>query len=301
MPVEFGLSLPAGPRPDRVAQWVDDLELNLKQLGPRFKSFWMTDHFFWQDAPTHEAWTTLAYLAGRWPDLMFGPIVLGQSYRNPALLAKMGATLQWLSGGRLIMAVGAGWKEDEYHAYGFPYPSPGVRVAQLEDTLEIIKRLWTEPGPVTYHGAHYAIDNAYCEPRPQPVPPILVGGGGQKTTLLAVRYADMWNMPDAPFSAYQEKLAMIDAHCEAEGRDPKTLRRSWFGRLAVGKTEAEAHALSGGKWTSRNAFAGTPAQIVEQMGPFIAAGVDYFMVEILGLTNADITGMVVEEILPHVV
>jgi alkanesulfonate monooxygenase SsuD/methylene tetrahydromethanopterin reductase-like flavin-dependent oxidoreductase (luciferase family) len=124
-----------------------------------------------------------------------------------------------------------------------------------------------------------------------------VGGGGEKTTRLAVRYADMWNMPDAPFSEYEKRLHTIEEHCEAEGRDPKTLRRTWFGRLAVGKTEAEALALSQGKWTSRNAFAGTPSQIVEQMGPFVAAGVDYFMVEVLGLPNPDTAGMVVEEVI----
>jgi alkanesulfonate monooxygenase SsuD/methylene tetrahydromethanopterin reductase-like flavin-dependent oxidoreductase (luciferase family) len=300
MAVEFGLSLPAGPRKDRVAQWVDDLELSLNQLGGRFKSVWMTDHFFWGDEPTHEAWTVLSYLAGRWPDLTFGPAVLGQSYRNPALLAKMGATLQWLSGGRLIMAIGAGWKEDEYHAYGFPYPSPGVRVEQLEDTLEIIKRLWTQPGKVTYQGKHYGVRDAICEPKPDPVPPILVGGGGYKTTRLAVRYGDMWNMPDAPFSEYQKRLDYIHEHCEAEGRDPNTLRLSWFGRLAVGRTEAAALALSDGKWTSQRAFAGTPAQVVEQMGPFMAAGVDHFVVEVLGLPDPDVAGMVVEDVIAKV-
>jgi alkanesulfonate monooxygenase SsuD/methylene tetrahydromethanopterin reductase-like flavin-dependent oxidoreductase (luciferase family) len=300
MPVEFGLSLPAGPSKDRISEWMDDLDTGLTRLGDHFKSVWMTDHFFWGDAPTYEAWTVLSYIAGRWPGMMFGPIVLGQSYRNPALLAKMGATLQLLSHGRLIMAVGAGWKEDEYHAYGYPYPRPGVRVEQLEDTLEILKRLWTEPGQVTYQGKHYSIKDAYCEPKPDPVPPILVGGGGRKTTRLAVRYAALWNMPDTPFSEYQKRLKIIEEHCEAEGRDPKTLRLSWFGRLVVGKTEAEALALSHGKWTSHNAFAGTPQQIIEQIGPFIEAGVDHFVVEIPGLPDPDIAGMVREDVIPPI-
>ena len=300
MTVEFGLSLPAGPAPDRVAQWMDDMEGVRARLGSAFSSVWMTDHFFWGDAPTYEAWTVLAYLAARWPGVTFGPIVLGQSYRNPAMLAKMGATLQWLSGGRLVMAIGAGWKEDEYHAYGYPYPSPGTRVDQLEDTLEILTRLWTQPGPVTYHGKQYHIQDAYCEPRPNPIPPILVGGGGKRTTLLAVRYGQMWNMPDAPWSEYSKRLAYLAEHCETEGRDLSTLRLSWFGRLAVGKTEAAALALSDGQWTSARAFAGTPAQVVDLMAPFVEAGVDTFMVEVLGADNPDVCALVTEEVIPAV-
>jgi alkanesulfonate monooxygenase SsuD/methylene tetrahydromethanopterin reductase-like flavin-dependent oxidoreductase (luciferase family) len=260
----------------------------------------MTDHFFWADNPTYEAWTVMAYAAARWPEFEIGPMVLGQGYRNPALLAKMGATLQTLCNGRFIMAVGAGWKEDEHYAYGYPYPSPKVRVEQLEDTLEIIKRLWTEPGKVSYQGKHYHIVDAYNEPKPDPIPPIIVGGGGKTTTLLAVRYADMWNLPDAPFSEYAKRLELIEQHCEAEGRDPATLRRTWFGRLALGRSQAEAEAMSDGKWTSKNAFAGTPQQVVEQMGPFIEAGCDYFMVEVLGLPDPDIIGMLMEEVIPRV-
>jgi alkanesulfonate monooxygenase SsuD/methylene tetrahydromethanopterin reductase-like flavin-dependent oxidoreductase (luciferase family) len=279
---------------------MDDLDATLAQFGRYFRSLWVTDHFFWDDEPTYEAWTVLAYIAGRWPDLRVGPIVLGQSYRNPALLAKMGATLQLLSHGRFIMGIGAGWKEDEYHAYGYDYPRPGVRIEQLEDTLEILKRLWTEPGPVTYEGKHYRIQNAYCEPKPDPVPPILVGGAGRKTTLLAARYADIWNMPDAPWSEYSKRLGYLQEHCETIGRDPKTLRLSWFGRLAVGRTEAAAIALSGGEWTSKRGFVGTPSQVIEQIGPFIAAGVDLFMPVVLGLDDPDVAGMLLQEVLPTI-
>ena len=105
-------------------------------------------------------------------------MVLGQSYRNPATLALMAATLQALSGGKFIMGIGAGWKEDEYRAYNYPYPSPSVRVQQLEEILIILKKMWEEPGQVSYQGRHYAIKDAWCEPKPEPQIPILVGGGG---------------------------------------------------------------------------------------------------------------------------
>lgn len=300
MPVDFGLSLPAGPPQNQIDKFLDDLDAGLPALAGHFKSLWMTDHFFWDDNPTHEAWTVMAYLAARWPQFDIGPMVLGQSYRNPALLAKMGATLQALCKGRFIMAIGAGWKEDEYHAYGYPYPRAGIRLEQLEDTLEIMKRMWTEPGPVSYQGKHYHIKDAYCEPRPNPVPPIIVGGGGKKTMRLAARYADWWNLPDANLATYRDRVSVLHQHCEDLGRDPATLRLTWFGRLVVGKTEAEARALGGEQWTTDNAFVGTPAQVVDQLQHFTGLGVDYFMVEVLGLPNPDVIGMVLEDVLPRI-
>ncbi len=300
MTIDFGLSLPAGPPKGQLDRFTADLDAVLPQLQGHFRSLWMTDHFFWEDDPTYEAWTVICYLAARYPQFEIGPVVLGQSYRNPALTAKMGATLQILTGGRFIMGIGAGWKEDEYHAYGYAYPRPGVRVGQLEDTLEIIKRLWTEPGQVTYHGKYYRVENAWCEPKPAPIPPIMVGGGGDRTTLLAARYADWWNIPDSAFAKYSDRAAVVRRHCEAIGRDPASLRLTWFGRLALGRSEAEALARSNGKWNRGNALCGTPAQVVADMQQFVDLGVDYFMVDILGLPDPDVIGIVLEEVLPKV-
>jgi alkanesulfonate monooxygenase SsuD/methylene tetrahydromethanopterin reductase-like flavin-dependent oxidoreductase (luciferase family) len=298
--VEFGIGLTAGPPKGQIERWLDDLDEQLPALAGHFTSLWMTDHFFWEDEPTYEAWTVLAFAAARWPQFEVGPMVLGQSYRNPALLAKMGATLQTLSRGRFIMAVGAGWKEDEYCAYGYPYPSAGVRIEQLEDTLEIIKRMWTEPGKVTYQGKHYQIVDAYCEPKPDPVPLIMVGGAGRKTMLLAARFADWWNIPDVPVETYAQRLAVLKEHCETIGRDPASLRLTWFGRLGVAKSDAEAVALSGGRWTKQNAIIGTPQETIEIIQRFMELGVDYFMVEVLGLDNPEIRAMVLEDVLPKV-
>jgi alkanesulfonate monooxygenase SsuD/methylene tetrahydromethanopterin reductase-like flavin-dependent oxidoreductase (luciferase family) len=299
MPIEFGLSLPAGPPSGQPWRFIADLDASLPKLQPTISSLWMTDHFFWEDAPTFEAWTVLSYLAARYPDTMVGPIVLGQGYRNPALVAKMSATLQTLTGGRLVMAIGAGWKEDEYRAYGYDYPSPGVRVAQLGDVLEIITRLWKVPGKVTYEGLHYSVYDAICEPKPEPIPTLMVGGGGEKTMLLAARFADIWNIPDASFNDYMERMAILDQHCETIGRDPGTLRRSWFGRLVVGNTAGEV-AERGGRWTRENALAGTPEQVIEQVLQFVEAGVDHFVMEMLGLPDEDVIGLIAEEVLPHV-
>jgi len=292
--VEFGFVLPEG------VDWLPELDDMLAGLAPHFTSLWMTDHFFWGDLPTYEAATVLPYLATKYPSYDIGSAVFGQNYRNPALLAKIGATLQQLSGGRFIMGVGAGWKEDEYHAFNYPYPSPGVRVAQLEDTLEIITRLWTEAGPVSYEGTHYRIQDAYCEPKPDPTLPILVGGGGKKTMMLAARFADIWNIPDAPLAAYKEKLAILDQHCETIGRDPATIRRTWFGRLAVASNDAAAVALSDGEWTSERAIVGTPARVIEQIEAYKAVGVDYFMFMVQGADDPTIRALITDEVMPYV-
>ncbi len=300
MSVDFGLGLLAGPQRDAPHGWQAALDASLPQFVGHIESLWMTDHFFWPDHATFEAWTVLSYMAGKWPQFMVGPMVLGQSYRNPALLALMGATLQTLTNGRFIMAIGAGWKEDEYHAYGYPYPAAKIRLEQLRDTLEILKRMWTSPDPVTYHGKHYSIENAYCEPKPDPVPPIIVGGGGKTTMHLAVEYADWWNISDANLEKYLDRLSILHQHCEELGRDPSTLRLTWFGRLAVGKTEQEAQRRGGERWTRANAFVGTPDQIVEDMLAFVDRGVDYFMMEIQDLPNQDVIDMVIHDILPRV-
>lgn len=298
MTLRFGLNLPAGPIMGSVSKFMDDLDLTLPQLEGHFESLWMTDHFIWDDEPCYEAWTVMSYIAARWPQFLIGPMVLGQSYRNPALLAKMGATLQSISDGRFIMGIGAGWKEDEYRAYNWPYPRAGIRIEQLQDTLEIMTRMWREPGPVTWQGRHYQVSDAWCEPRPNPVPPIIVGGGGRKTMRLAAQYADGWNHSDSAIGTFSERLAILQQHCEELGRDPASIEISWFGRLSVGATEQAAIVRSEGRWTRDKAFVGTPSQVVELMQAFVEAGVSTFMLDILDLAEEEVLGAVLEEILP---
>src|SRR4051794_15942568 len=137
----------------------------LDVVGPEFTTLWVSDHLDSGDQPVMECWTLLAYLAATFPDRRVGSLVLGQSYRNPALLAKMAATLQVLSDGRLVLGLGAGWARDEYAAYGYEFPSPGARVDQLIETVKILRLLW-EGGPATFHGEHHSIVDAWCRPVP---------------------------------------------------------------------------------------------------------------------------------------
>ena len=299
MGIDFGLGLLPGPPRGQISKWVDDLDSALPPLEGHFRSLWMTDHLCWDSKPTYEAWTVMAFVSSRWPKFEIGSMVLSQSYRNPALLAKMAATLQSLSG-RLILGIGAGWKEDEYRAYDFRYPKASTRIEQLEETVEIVRRMWTSAGRVTYEGNHYSVHQAYCEPKPDPVPPIMIGGKGKKTLRVAAKLADWWNISDAGFETYRERLEVLRDHCTDIGRDPSSIRLTWFGRLAVGTTQAAAGELGRGQWTTKNAFVGTPGQVVEQMRPFVELGVDYFMLEVLGLPKSDVIRMVTKDVLPAV-
>lgn len=146
-------------------------------------------------------------------------LVLGlkRCFRNPALPAKMSATLQLLSGGRFILGLGAGWHEEEYRAFGYSYPSGGVRVAQLAEAIEVMRTMWTQ-SPATYHGTYYHIEGAYCEPRPDPPIPIMVGTPSPKALAVTARLADMWNW-DGPWeTVYRKPYETLRQHCETIGR-----------------------------------------------------------------------------------
>jgi alkanesulfonate monooxygenase SsuD/methylene tetrahydromethanopterin reductase-like flavin-dependent oxidoreductase (luciferase family) len=194
MMVDFGLQVRVQPQQDNFNKWLADVDASAGLLKDHFRSLWFSDHICWDSDPTYEAWTILSFLAARFPDYEVGSHVLGQGFRNPALMALMATTLQTVSQGRFIMGIGAGWKEDEFLAYDYGFPRPGIRIEQLEDTLNIFKKLWMESGQVSYEGKHYKIVDAWCEPKPEPMIPIMVGGPGKKTMRLAAQYADIWDV-----------------------------------------------------------------------------------------------------------
>lgn len=218
--VEFGIQL-AAPAAEPMADRHDYYRDVLGRAPESFTSAWLSDHLMKHDGPTFEAWTALAYLAAEHPTYRFGNLVLSQSYRNPALLAKMAATLQALTGGRLILGIGAGWQADEYLAYGYPYPSGATRVEELGEAIDILRAMWTE-SPATYEGRHYQIRNAYCEPRPNPPIPILVGGRRPKLMRVAAAKADFWSW-DGPIERYGPLVADLRIACAEVGRDWATM------------------------------------------------------------------------------
>ena len=232
-PIQFGWRVPDFPEvmlPDpqqRAALLREQIFDYMDTIQDGLDSSWVGDHFFpWpaadlidQSLETHEAWTILTYLMARYPRMLMGTIVLSQSYRPPAFMAKAAAVLQWLSGGRLIFGIGAGWKENEYRAYGYDFPPDRVRLAQLEEYVQILRKMWTEDSP-TFQGEYYSIDNAYCAPRPDPVPPLLIGGAGPKVTLrIVAQYADWCNLNGVDLETCRRSLDTLRGHCLGVGRD----------------------------------------------------------------------------------
>lgn len=270
-----------------------------------FDSVWVDDHFMpwapWQsnDTPYVECMTTIATLAGEFSGIRFGSSVLCQSYRNPALTAKMAANLQWWTGGRFIFGIGAGWMEDDYRTYGYEFPRPAVRIAQLEETVEIVRRLWTEP-VVTYTGKYYSVGGAYCEPKPDPVPPILIGGGGEQLTLRVVaKHADWWNIPGGNLENYVHKLDVLKGHCDAVGRDYDSIVKTWAAQsIALAPTPAEAKRIAAASPFQNGAIVGTAEQVADSLRGFVDAGVTYFFVRLIDFPNPDGIEQFAEEVVP---
>jgi alkanesulfonate monooxygenase SsuD/methylene tetrahydromethanopterin reductase-like flavin-dependent oxidoreductase (luciferase family) len=300
--VQFGFILPADKLDKaRRPTYVADVNRALGLVAGHFDAAWIIDHLQAGDTDLLEGFTTLTYLAALHPQLKFGHTVLCQSFRNPALVAKMGATLQFLSGGRFILGVGAGWNEAEYRAYGYDFPPPRVRVEQLEETLQILRAMWIEE-QATFVGRHYRVAGAYCEPRPDPLPPVMVGAFKPKMLRLTARYADWWNVSSTGIEGYRRLAAECERACAEVGRDPATLRRTWGGGCICAPTQAEAEALARELYDDSDPdnfdFVGSPQRIVEQMRPFVDMGVDYFMLDCGGFPRLTTLELLINEVLP---
>lgn len=309
--IRFGLRVPEFPVDgSNGSEFIDQLLRFLKKIEPFFDSAWVCDHFVpWAEfadktTPNLEGFTAISYLAGVFRNLTFGNIVLCNSYRNPALLAKMGASLQSLTKGRFVLGIGAGWKMDEYLAYGYEFPVPKVRIKQLEEGVQIIKDMWNK-GSATFKGGYYKIDNAYCYPKPDPVPPIMIGGGGEKLTLKVVaRHADWWNIGGSP-QLYQDKLRILEEHCRKEGRDPSNIIKTFSTDVAaVAETEDKAW-----KMTKKSPFAkigneesfivGSPDGVIEKLREYTKLGVEHFILRFADFPKAKGARLFADEVIPQ--
>lgn len=297
--VQFGWSMASGPRNAAEAPtYMADLQRGLELISGHFDSAWMVDHLQYDDSNLMEGWTAITYMSALAPTLKFGNIVLCQSFRNPALLAKMGATLQFMSGGRFILGIGAGWKEDEYTSYGYPFPSAGTRVEELDETMQILHAMWHDER-ATFKGKHYSVVDAWCEPKPEPIPTILIGAFKPRMLRVAARYADWWNVSWTPIERYRDMVEECKRACAEVKRDPATLRRTWYGGCICAPTEAEVKRLNTRDVNpERGWFVGTPEQVREQMQPFIDLGVDYFIFSAGGFPNLITLEMVISEVMP---
>lgn len=261
-------------------------------LHAGFSTLWLEDHLQVGGTDELECLTTLSYLAAQYPQFKVGSMVVSQSYRNPALLAKMIANLQVLTGGRVILGLGAGWKEDEYRAYGYPFPSVKVRMEELEETIHIVRAMWSAQQPATFEGQHYQIHDAYCAPQPSPAVPLLIGGGGEQRTLAIVaRHADMWNFNSCTVEEYARKLTILKQHCEKIGRDPGEIKLTYLSTLSV---SADANKVKRNE--SKHFIAGSAEEVTHELQQFVALGVTHFLFRILDLESLE---YFVEHVVPN--
>jgi len=263
---------------------IQNIKKYLETLDKAYESVWLPDHIIPEMEPYSrdylECLTTTSYLIPQFPNLKFGQCVLGNNYRNPALLAKISSTLQVLSQGRFILGIGAGWYKEEYRQYGYDYPSPRTRIRQLEEAVQIIRMMWKEDG-VTFHGKHYQVENAYCNPKPDPVPPIMIGGGGEKYTLKVVaKYADWWNGFCYDVDTWTHKLEVLASHCDDVGRDFDDILKTIAWGVVVAESEEEAEKVAkSSQYYYQGVFKiGTPETIVSQLGELVDTGAEYFQI-----------------------
>ncbi len=244
------------------------------------------DHFYQigvvgpEEEPMLEAYTTLGALATRTDRVLLGTMVSGVTYRNPAMLAKIVTTLDVISKGRAVLGIGAAWNESEHLGYGFDFPPIGRRLDRLEEALAVCRAMLTEERP-SFEGRHYRVERALNHPRPiQPDgPKILVGGGGEKRTLkIAARFADITNW-FGDFDEATHKLGILDAHCEAIGRDPAEILRTVSVPLVVIESERDrSTALDRIPADRRATFTvATPEQAAEVLHRYVEVGFGGFI------------------------
>jgi F420-dependent oxidoreductase-like protein len=305
--MRFGLQHPIFDfdyRDDGTSQIFDSLKnLITKAESMRFDSFWVMDHFHQipfvgkPEEPMLEGWTTLSVLAGITTKIKLGTLVTGVIYRHPSVLAKIAATLDVLSKGRLFMGLGASYFEGESSAYGITstgsFPSNQERLLRLEEAIQIIRKMWTEKPTASFNGKYYQIHNAYCNPKPiqKPSPPILVGGSGERKTLrIVAKYADACNLIGSA-ETVKGKLSILREHCKSVGRDYDSILKTQLGLVVIDndremaekrvqqilKVIPEEYAR---ELVGEGVIHGTPEDVLKRIESLEEVGVQYLIVNL---------------------
>ncbi len=302
--MRFGLFVPQGWRLDLVGiepdqQWPTMLEVARAADSGPWESIWVYDHFHTVPVPTeeatHEAWSLMAALAASTRRIRLGQMCTCMGYRNPAYLAKIAATVDVISGGRVEMGIGGGWYQHEWDAYGYGFPSAGDRLDMLDEGVQIMRQLWTN-GEATLDGKHFQVSGALGHPRPiQPGGlPFWIAGGGEKRTLrIAAQFADYTNFSDGTPANFSRKSEILAGHCRDVGTDFDAITRSIDFNVVIGETAkdvadrlawihdhfepfvpaAELAALD--KSYAEGPLVGTPEQIIQRLSELDALGMTY--------------------------
>jgi F420-dependent oxidoreductase-like protein len=286
--IKFGVFLPFYAFKGETFTRVRNTVLECERLG--YDAVWLDDHLMFKKCPILECWTTLSALSALTSKIRLGSMVLCNGFRNPSILAKMTATLDVASNGRLEFGIGAGIQEDEHEAYGIPFFKPQSRISHLKESVEIIKKMWTQE-KTSYQGKYYRVNEAVCEPKPiqKPHPPITIGGSGEKFTLKVVaQHADRYDWGYVPsLESYKNKLDILESHCEAVGRDFNEIEKScWLGgqifiapdqkELSEKISQLKPKNVSLEDFKKFN-FIATPDECRKEILRYTSLGVTYFM------------------------
>jgi F420-dependent oxidoreductase-like protein len=281
----------------------------VEELG--FAGLYRSDHYTNANLPDLESlelWTSLTWLADNTERIQFGPLVTPFSFREPTMTARMAAAVDDLSGGRLILGLGAGWQEREHRNFGHELLDIPGRMARFEEGLEVVTRLLGSDDPVSFSGDFYRLDEAVLLPRPQRPggPPILIGGNGERRTLpLAARYASEWNAVFTTAARLADLNSRLDELLVAEGRRPEEVKRSIMTGTIFGRDQASfaekmhSRSLSAQELRERGLIVGVGDEIVEQVAAFAAAGAARIMLQWLALDDLDGLEALAETLLPH--
>lgn len=267
------------PMPAQRFEDVVHLARHVERTG--WDGVWYADHFMPNapdtSTPWPEAWVTLSALGAMVPRVRLGTLVTGNTYRHPAVLAKMAATLDHITGGRVVLGLGSGWQENEHRQYGIPFYTIGERLARLDEACAVIRSLFREPKS-TFEGKYYRLENASLEPKPVQNPlPLLIGGGGEQVTLkITARHADEWNVWGTP-DTLAHKMAILDGYCRDLGRDPREIRRSAVALLFMSDDAAHLERIRAAK-PQQASLIGTVEEIRTLVSEYERIGVDELIV-----------------------
>ena len=256
-----------------------------------WNSVWFADHFLpppgrSEEEPltAHEAFTIAAAVAGFTQNLQIGHLVLGNTYRNPGLVAKMAANVDQISHGRFTLGIGAAWFKREHEAYGWNFPSMKERQDRFEEAMELLRYLLHADGPTNFSGQYYSLDSAPLSPGcfDEPIP-ILVGGTGERRTLRTLaRYGDVMNLDGwagGPMTKeyFCQKIAVVERHCESVRRDPADIRYTVLMPVMISKDKAAVDAFIEGRRLGEGSAAGEASYVIDRIGELVDAGADEIM------------------------
>lgn len=310
-PIRFGVQA----APQQIS-WAELKEVwqEVEALG--FDSLWVNDHMLPSVGPTDaanmEGWTTLAALAALTSRVQIGALVTANTFRHPAVLAKMATTIDHISNGRLILGIGSGYFEQEHKVYGIPFPTTRERAQRLEEALQVIRTLWTHE-TASFQGDYYQLANAPFVPKPvqKPHPPIMIGGIGEKLTFpIVAKYADLWNAGGLTPQQLAQKIAALDEHCRQVGRDCNKIEKTYLTPLYVRADPAEVQALLektprmqgvSAEQARATILAGDVAAVRQQVQAYLDAGVTHFILVLRrpGFYDREGIRLFAKEIMPH--